>query len=46
VSREQQREIILLLLKHGAAPTDTDASGKTVLESVREDWVLEILGKR
>jgi ankyrin repeat protein len=45
-SREQQREIILLLLKYGARPTDRDTSGKPVLESVREDWVLEILAKR
>ena len=43
-SREQQREIILLLLKHGARPTDRDTSGKSVLESVREDWVRELLG--
>ena len=42
-SREQQREIILLLLKHGARPTDTDNAGKTVTESVRVQWVLDIL---
>jgi ankyrin repeat protein len=45
-AREQQREIIQLLLKHGARPTDRDTSGKSVLECVREDWVLEILEKR
>jgi hypothetical protein len=44
-SRDQQREIILLLLKHGARPTDRDTSGKTVLDGVREDWVLEVLGE-
>jgi len=43
-AREQQREIILLLLKYGARPTDRDSSGKTVLESVRVDWVLDLLG--
>ena len=43
-SREQQREIILLLLKHGARPSDKDTAGKSVLESVRVDWVLEVLG--
>jgi len=43
-SREQQREIILLLLKHGARQMDRDTSGKSVLESVREDWVRELLG--
>ncbi len=42
-SREQQREIILLLLKHGARPTDKDTAGKSVKESVRVDWVLDIL---
>ena len=48
-SREQQREIILLLLKHGARPTDKDASGRSVTESVGGDWihdVLKIPGKR
>jgi hypothetical protein len=43
-SREQQREIILLLLKHGARPTDKDNAGKSVTESVGVDWVLDILG--
>ena len=42
-SREQQREIILLLLKHGARPTDKDTAGKSVTESVAVDWVLDIL---
>jgi hypothetical protein len=32
--REKQREIILLLLKHGARPTDGDTSGKSVAERV------------
>jgi ankyrin repeat protein len=44
-SREQQREIILLLLKHGARPTDKDSAGKSVTESVGVDWVLGILGR-
>ena len=43
-SREQQREIILLLLKHGARPTDRNTAGKSVTESVRVDWVLDLLG--
>jgi ankyrin repeat protein len=42
-SREQQREIILLLLKHGARPTDRDAAGRSVTESVAGDWVLDVL---
>ena len=43
-SREQQREIILLLLKHGARPTDKDTAGKSVTESAGAEWVLDILG--
>ena len=43
-SREQQREIILLLLKHGARPTDKDDAGKSVRESARIQWVLDLLG--
>jgi ankyrin repeat protein len=42
-SREQQREIILLLLKHGARPTDKDTAGKSVTESALGDWVLDVL---
>ena len=44
-SREQQREIIMLLLKHGAQPTDKDAAGKSVLASVRVDWILDLFQK-
>ena len=42
-SREQQREIILLLLKHGARPTDKNTAGKSVTDSAGVDWVLDIL---
>jgi Ankyrin repeats (many copies)/Ankyrin repeat len=42
-SREQQREIILLLLEHGARPTDQDAAGRSVTEKASGDWVLDIL---
>lgn len=42
-SQEQQEQIILLLLKHGARPTDKDARGKTVKESIAGDWVRELL---
>jgi ankyrin repeat protein len=42
-SREQQREIILLLLKHGARPTDKDTAGRSVTESVASDWILDVL---
>jgi ankyrin repeat protein len=43
-SREQQREIILLLLKYGARPTDKNTAGRSVTESVAGDWILDILG--
>ncbi|HEV7594624.1 MAG TPA: alpha/beta fold hydrolase, partial [Gemmatimonadaceae bacterium] len=33
---EQQREIIRLLVDHGARPGDTDSRGKTVTESIRD----------
>jgi ankyrin repeat protein len=42
-SREQQREIIWLLLKHGARPTDKDTAGRSVTERVAGDWVLDVL---
>jgi len=42
-AREQQREIILLLLKHGARPTDKDAAGKSVTESALGDWAQDVL---
>ena len=43
-SREQQREIIVLLLKHGARPTDEDTAGKSVVESAGGGWLLDVLG--
>ncbi len=43
VSQEQQREIILLLLQHGARPTDRDTSGRSVRECAAGEWVLEVL---
>lgn len=43
-SREQQREIILLLLQHGARPKDKNTAGRSVAESVAGDWILDILG--
>ena len=42
-SREQQREIILLLLKRGARPADKDTSGRSVTESVAGGWILDLL---
>jgi hypothetical protein len=42
-SKAQQREIILLLLNYGAQPTDKSTAGKTVTESVRANWVRDLL---
>jgi ankyrin repeat protein len=38
-AKDQQREIIAVLLEHGARPTDTDASGKTVEAAATSDWI-------
>jgi Ankyrin repeats (3 copies)/Ankyrin repeats (many copies) len=45
-SRQQQQEIIRLLLRHGAKPTDRDARGKTVAQSAISDWIRELLQTR
>jgi hypothetical protein len=42
-ARDQQREIIKLLLQYGARPTDTDANGKTVEDAAASDWIRELL---
>lgn len=45
-AKEQQRQIIELLLEHGASPTDVDAKGKTVAAAASSDWIRELLGTR
>jgi ankyrin repeat protein len=42
-AKEQQREIIALLLQRGARATDTDARGKTVAAAATSDWIRELL---
>ena len=42
--REQQR-IIVLLLGHGASPSDLDAKGKTVSAAATSDWIRQLLGE-
>ncbi len=42
-SREQQREIIRLLLSHGAQPSDQDSAGKTVEDCVKAEWIRAVL---
>lgn len=41
-AKEQQQEIILELLRHGARETDTDAHGKTVKESIVGEWIRDL----
>jgi ankyrin repeat protein len=40
-AREQQREIIRVLLEHGARLDDKDASGCTVRDRIRSPWLVE-----
>jgi ankyrin repeat protein len=42
-ARAQQREIILLLLRHGARTTDKDKAGQSVLHSAASEWIIELL---
>ena len=42
-AKEEQHRIILLLLDHGAGPTDLDAKGKTVAAAASSEWILELL---
>jgi ankyrin repeat protein len=43
VAREQQAEIIRLLVTFGARPLDRDARGRTVAECVSQEWIRAIL---
>jgi hypothetical protein len=43
LAREQQVEIIVLLLRHGARPSDKDAEGRSVREWARADWIRALL---
>ena len=45
-AREQQMQVIRLLIAHGARPMDTNAAGKSVRECVRADWVAGLLDER
>jgi ankyrin repeat protein len=44
-AREEQAEIIRLLLAHGARPSDKDCTGKSVKECVKTDWIHLLLGE-
>jgi ankyrin repeat protein len=45
-ARDAQRDIILLLLEHGARSTHKDAAGKTVKQCAGADWVHALLAGR
>ena len=40
---DEQGRIIVLLLEHGASPTDADAKGKTVGAAASSDWIRDLL---
>jgi ankyrin repeat protein len=42
-ARREQHRIIVLLLEHGATPSDRDAKGKTVLSAASSGWVRHLL---
>jgi ankyrin repeat protein len=42
-AREQQAEIIRLLIAAGARPTDTDGRGRTVADSIRSEWLADMV---
>ena len=44
-SREEQKEIIRLLLGHGAHPSDKNSAGRSVKDCVKADWIRELLGQ-
>ena len=45
-AKEEQHRIIVLLLDHGAKPTDADANGKTVADAASSEWIREVLTGR
>jgi ankyrin repeat protein len=45
-ARDEQARIIVVLLGHGARPTDVDARGATVADAATSDWVRDLLRHR
>ena len=43
-AKDEQGRIMVVLLEHGASPTDADRNGKTVAAAASSDWVRELLG--
>jgi ankyrin repeat protein len=44
-ARDGQRELIQILLRRGARPSDRDAAGRTVRECATADWILALLSR-
>jgi hypothetical protein len=44
-AREEQAEIIRVLLRHGARPSDRDSAGKSVRDCARAEWIQAILNQ-
>ena len=42
-AKDEQGRIIVLLLGHGASPTDADTNGKTVAAAATSDWIRDLL---
>jgi ankyrin repeat protein len=42
-AKDEQGRIIVVLLEHGASPTDADRNGKSVAAAASSDWVRELL---
>ena len=42
-SREEQTEIIRLLLSHGARPSDSNSAGRSVKDCVKAEWIQTLL---
>ena len=45
-AREEQTEIIRLLIGHGARSSDEDSAGRSVIDCVRADWIRALLHDR
>jgi hypothetical protein len=45
-AKDEQYQIIIVLLEQGAHPTDVDANGKTVLAAASSDWIRQLLNGR
>ena len=45
VSREEQKQIIRLLVGHGARPSDKNSAGRSVKDCVKPDWIRELLSQ-